>query len=206
MNALILGHDQLGRRSGLSRGGFRGPSLLQSIKTPANEGRSTMEAKTVLARKKTSIKQEPESKHVAEQEDINRLPDRSSDEDDISADIHPTAFVAGSQNAEKQKANDRDALTGSTRNASTNRTRTRFRRGKSSPSSSITSGSPKRKSREDPVELGKSMVDDFGVIKEGSSKKPRKKYGTSKHSSYGKKASTEIFKMSGDILGLFDSI
>lgn len=123
--------------------------------------------------------------NLEDEEDIHRVPDSdSSSEDDkrFSRDIKPTVFgsskatKAASANARRKNTiNGRSLKDGNSRRIGTTRPP---RRGKESPSSSASTVSPKRKSQEDPMELGAGMKDEFGFTN-AKAKKKLKKFGSS---------------------------
>ena len=186
-----LNWNQPGRRTGLTRDGYKAPSLLQSINS--SNSRNTMRQKT-----SPSVPEEKmnPAKEDLSDEDIEALPKDESDTSDEgntshAADIKPTLFIRrGSEdpNASSQKANgtarerksEAPSILGkgkSTRSAKNTR-----------PSRQLSPGSSsKRKNGENDVELGSGMADQFGQIKVKKAK-AGKTYGSASQKSNTRRA------------------
>ena len=134
-----------------------------------------------------------------EEEDINRPPDSDSENDSDEAfrqasneDITSTDFVTEAKRREEQKANDiiparRGKKTTSIGNGDPT-TKTRSRRGKISPASTQSNGSPEQKVQEE-RKLGVGMTDGMGFVK------VVKKRKTNTAQSYGKNATRPANKI-----------
>ena len=177
-----LNWNQPGRRTGLTRDGYKAPNLLQSINSPNN--RNTMRQKKPQSSLEESMKPVNE---VLSEEGIYAPPkdqSDSSDEENASraADIIPTVFIRrGSEdsnvNSQKSKGAAREGRgKGSSplpeRKAASSIKTTRSSRRLSPGSSS------KRKNGENDVQLGTGLVDQFGQFKKA---KAGKTYGLASH-------------------------
>ncbi|KAH7364365.1 RTC4-like domain-containing protein [Rhexocercosporidium sp. MPI-PUGE-AT-0058] len=169
---LDLGSTQQ-RRIGLTRGGYKYPSLLQSLNASTDKSSAPMAPKSAAKRpadvKKSSAKEDSD-------EDIGRLPDSSSESGEDPSDIKGTDYSRGSSKTEEPATqgklypsrNGTATVSGGTKNKVAG-TRTDTRNPKLVPNSSNSSigstiSSTKRKTGEQPIKLGAgmSMTDAFG--------------------------------------------
>jgi hypothetical protein len=174
-----LNWSQPGRRTGLTRGGYKAPSLLQSVNSPNN--RNTLRPKLLQSAPKEKMSPTQE---VLSEEDIYALPKDDSDtseEESASraADIKPTLFIRRGPedpNASPRKAN-RAARKSEHEGLGT------FVKSKTSRGAKYTSSSRpispesscKRKILKDDLTLGTGIADPFGRVKKA---RPGKTYGS----------------------------
>lgn len=195
-----------GRRTGLSRS-INVPSLLQSLKTPRPELQSVLGSRTTT-NSKSAIKMESfDEQNALDKGNLTRLPDSSSDdEEDRSADIAKTSFVARMQMPTEpvSKSKEKAATTrGSRKSAIYATSRTRGKRGKKESMSSSPPCSPKRKSSEDAPVIGAGMADKLGFTKTSQNKRLKKFSRASKASSEKTKSP---FKSSQALIGAWERI
>ena len=169
--------NQPGRRAGLTKGTYKGARLLKTINAP-HKTRNLMAPNAVAKRSTAEVKKEDE--------DMNRLPDSSTSEDEKpSADMTQTlgkkaAFARGSKTGKA-------SINGNRANGTT-----KSRSMRDNTSSSIT-GSPRRQSQEDTLaRLGAGMLDEFGFSRTTTTKRTKtKKYGSSSQGSLGRASSSQ---------------
>jgi hypothetical protein len=128
----------------------------------------------VTAKPTTSRKTEHVMQNVRDEEDIGRLPDSSSgEEEDYSADIKVTVF--GSQQPTEQNPKNGVAIPRRYTRPTTNGAG----KAKSKEVSELTTpssltGSPKRKSQVAEPTLGSSMMDEFGRLNTNQNKRAKR--------------------------------
>lgn len=173
-------HKPPGRRAGLTRAGFSGPSLLQTIRVPGkNNAMAPRTVKTSLrkARKGSAVMQETE-------EDINVLPlssdDYSASDDAQSADMYKTVFRRPAEPIEQapvSRSRPIRAIKGNQASVKSNAAKSSSKSGSlkksgNKTSSSSRTGRSKRKSQEDLPRLGLGMEDAFGRVNVKKVRKP----------------------------------
>lgn len=178
------------RRSGLTKKAYKGPSLHRKFDAPAAQTRTTMPTKYAPNKSKPPPKEKDElakgilsGRGSGSDEDIERLPESSDDEDNAPPPIKATVFKKCSAQGIKSPARITGTETVVGKNKAGQRN-SRPTRGNMSPSSSASSSSQKRKT----VEGAGTVIDDFGNLK-SNKKKPKFFYGSQR--SDGSKASSQ---------------
>lgn len=149
-----LQYKQPGRRAGLSKDGYKAPSLLQTISSPNNREPAMSTAKDDLS-----------------DEDIYALPkdlsDTSSDDERTRrlADIKPTQFIKRGSEEPAAKSTGGHPRKSDRRDATTTRTTRASKKTSPKPSTLDPSSSNKRKSGADDVEFRAAVEDQFGRVK-----------------------------------------
>lgn len=161
MSYLVLEPNQQGRRTGLARDGYNGPSLHERIQTTVGNGQDKMSSNGVTARN---------ARRPIKEEDILRPPDgttdeESSDEEDPRADIQHSAFKVASESIEttpeKKVPSSKFKSKESVSAAGSRITRKSTRKPTSTAS---IEASPGGQARMGTHKLGMGMADGFGMI------------------------------------------
>ncbi|KAE8442701.1 hypothetical protein EG329_002946 [Mollisiaceae sp. DMI_Dod_QoI] len=187
--SLYLGYSQPGRRIGITRPRGSAPKPIDDLATTSKDTMPTKPPTKPSVGEPKKVQVKP---RLEDEEDINRLPESSSEDDRPSPNIKSTIFLPGSStskptNSAAGEKGTKYASKGGLRDGNGNYKgtgRPPSTRGKGVPPSSASKSSPKRKSPrdEETTELGAGMKDDFGFTSVKAKKKQKYGYGSSSQS------------------------